>query len=99
MIGSRVGVTISRIAVVSMKQPRKSSSTLIMASTIAGSLVNCSTVVASSAGSRVNEINHPNGTAAAMMNTSTPQKTTVSLVASNKSFQVSSRYQNPSAMA
>ena len=53
MIGNRVGVAISRIAVVSMKQPRNSSATLMIAR-ITGSCCRDSTASArpASIGSR-----------------------------------------------
>ena len=86
-MGSSVGVTISRIAVVSMKQPRNSSSTLMMARIISGSLVKARTRLASSDGNLVKEMSQPKGTAAAMMKTRTPEKIRVSVAVCDELFE------------
>ena len=99
IVGNSVGVAISRIAVVSMKQPTTSSATLMMAR-----MTNLlSEIDIISAASFIGACDvatiQPNGTAQAMMKISTPQVTKVSRQACSRSCSVNSRCAKPSPAA
>ena len=95
MSGNSVGVAISRIAVVSMKQPMTSNATLmIIRITTLLSEIDIISAASFIGACEVATI-QPNGTAQAMMKHSTPQVTRVSRVAPIRSAIFRSRVRKP----